>query len=218
VVVRLAGDPGTLGRTLPVAALLTAGEAGRPVLTALPVASPRDDALLGREPAADRLALLPVEEPGSVRIVVPGDTRAPEIRAELAAAERLPGGPALLVRSLAAEPDRAAAPTDALLRLSAEPSAEPPGEPSDGPPGDPLPEPPGEPSDGPPDESPADTPAVAPVVPPGAVPVDLAGVPPGIRLVMAAFVPVGAEPVDPATIRLAWIVVAAAPAAEADPI
>ncbi len=206
VVVRLAGDPGTLGRTLPVAALLTAGEAGRPVLTALPVASPRDDALLGREPAADRLSLLPVEEPGSLRIVVPGDTRAPEIRAELAAAERLAGGPGLLVRTLAVEPDRAASPTDALLHLSDELSAEPSSEP------------PGEPSDGPPGESPADTPAIAPAEPPGAVPVGLAGLPPGIRLVMAAFVPVGAEPVDPATIRLAWIAVAAAPAAEADPI
>jgi Mannosyl-glycoprotein endo-beta-N-acetylglucosaminidase len=208
VVVRLAGDPATLGRTLPVAALLTAGEGGRPALTALAVASPRDDALLGRTPAADRISLLPVEDPGALRVVMPGGTPWPEIRLELAAAERMSVRPALLVRSLTAEPDRAAAPTDALLDVP-ESSGEPPADTAV------------QPSAGAAAPSPSDAPAQPPTPSPGAssaaVSVDFAGLPPGIRLVMAALVPVGAEPVDPATIHLAWIVVAAAPTAEADP-
>jgi hypothetical protein len=205
VVVRLAGDPGSLGRTLPVAALLTAGEDGRPVLTALAVASPRDDALLGREPAPDRIAVLPVEEPGTIEIVVPGDARGPAIRVELAAAEGMPGGPGLLVRSLAAEPDRAASPTDALLGLPVETPADLAAEGMEQSPGE-------RPAD-----PPADPPTESPDEPTSGVSVDLAGLPPGMRLVMAAIVPIGAEPVDPATIRLAWIVVTAAPTAEADP-
>ena len=41
--------------------------------------------------------------------------------------------------------------------------------------------------------------------------------PAGVRLVMAALVPADGGPADPATIRLAWIPVAAANAAEANP-
>jgi len=207
VVARLAGDPATLGRTLPAAALLTAGEDGRPALTALAVASPRDDVLLGRKPPADRIALLPVEEPGSLRIVVPGGTPAPEIRLELAVAEGMSGRPALLVRSLAAEPGRAAAPTDAIVQLPGTLSA----------PADAAAQPSADDAAPSPSDTPAQPPAQSPGATPAAVPVDLAGLPPGIRLVMAALVPIGAEPVDPATIRLAWIVIAATPAAEADP-
>jgi len=173
VIVRLTGDPGALGRTLPVAALMTGGEDGRPVLTALAVASPLGDALLRREPAADRIAVAPVEAPGSVRVAVTVGTRAREIGAALAAVEEPAGRPSLLVRSLAVEPDQPAMPTDARLDLPTEPPS----------------------------------PAV----------VDLFGLPAGVRLVMAALVPADGGPADPATIRLAWIPVAAANAAEANP-
>ena len=172
------------------------------------MASPRDDALLGRTPAPDPISLLPVEEPGSLRIAVPAGTPAPEIRLELAAAEGMSTRPAILVRSLAAEPDRAAAPTDALVELP-----ETPGEP----PADAAAQPSADASVPSPSDTPAQPPAQSPGATSAAVPVDLAGLPPGIRLVMAALVPIGAEPVDPATIHLAWIVIAAAPTAEADP-
>jgi hypothetical protein len=171
VVARLAGDPVVLGRTLPAAALLAGGKDGQPVLTPLAPASPRDDALLGRSPATDRISMVPVEAPGALRVLVPRAEPAPEIREEIAAAERIAGRPLLLVRSLAAQPELAAAPTDALLGL------------------------------------PEDVAASAPDATGGLV-VDLGGLRPGIRLVMAALVPLGEGPVDPATIGLAWVVVA----------
>jgi hypothetical protein len=121
VVVRLTGDPATLGRTLPVAAVMTRGDDGQPALTPLAVASPRDDALLGRVPGADRIALAPLEAPASVRVAVTGGTSVPEIGAQLAAMEDPPGRPSLLVRSLAAEPDHEGSPTDAHLELPTEP-------------------------------------------------------------------------------------------------
>jgi hypothetical protein len=115
--------------------------------------------------------MIQVEVPGALRVLVPRAEPSPEIREELATAEGIPGRPFLLVRSLAAQPELAAAPTDALLGL------------------------------------PEDVAASAPDATGGLV-VDLGGLRPGIRLVMAALVPLGEGPVDPATIGLAWVVVA----------
>jgi hypothetical protein len=56
-----------------------------------------------------------------------------------------------------------------------------------------------------------------PAEPPTPALVDLSGLPAGVRLVMAALVPADGGPADSSTIRLAWIQVAAAAAAEAGP-
>jgi len=173
VVVRLVGDPAGLGRTLPVAALATREERGRLLLQPLAVASPRDDALLGREPAAERLRPGPSDAAGSLRVAVAGAAPLPEIGFELAAVEDPPGRPSLLVRTLAAEPGRPAAATDALALLPAAPSA------------------------------------------PGML--EIAGIAPGVRLVMAAVVPADAGPAEAASVRLAWVVVGAAPPGAIEP-
>jgi hypothetical protein len=173
VVARITNLPGAVVRAVPTVALSGHDADGRLALTPLTIASPRDDVLMGREPAGARIALVPVEAPGSVRVAARGGTPAPVIGVELAAIEEPPGRPSLLVRSLAAEPLRLASPTDSHVELPAEPP----------------------------------TPAL----------VDLSGLPAGVRLVMAALVPADGGPADPATIRLAWIPVAAAAAAEAGP-
>ena len=52
---------------------------------------------------------------------------------------------------------------------------------------------------------------------PGAVHFLLSGLPAGVRLVMAGLVPPDGGPVDPATLSLAWIPVAAILGAESAP-
>jgi hypothetical protein len=173
VVARITSFPGSGVSAVPTAALSGRDADGRLALTSLAIASPRDDVLLGREPASARIAVAPVEAPGSVRVAATGGAPAPVIGVALAAIEEPPGRPSLLVRSLAAEPQRPASPTDSHVELPAEPP----------------------------------TPAL----------VDLSGLPAGVRLVVAALVPADGGPADSSTIRLAWIPVAAAAAAEAGP-
>jgi len=65
--------------------------------------------------------------------------------------------------------------------------------------------------------SPTDSHVELPAEPPTPALVDLSGLPAGARLMMAALVPADGGPADSSTIRLAWIQVAAAAAAEAGP-
>ena len=75
VVVRMAGDPAAIGRSTPVAALVTRSAGGKPLVRGLAVASQRDDALLRRKPKPGRIALARAGEPGSVSAEVVGGAR-----------------------------------------------------------------------------------------------------------------------------------------------
>lgn len=164
VVVRVTGDPAAIGRSAPRAALVERIRDRRVQLTLLPVGSPRDDALLGRAPAAAPVVLAAHEAPGTIRAeVAPVAASDPAVAA--AAAEVRSGAPALAVRSLAAEPGRAAQPSAALAAV--------------------------------PDGSAR------------AAAVDVAGLPAGIRLVVAGIVPADGGALDPRTLSLAWVRVAA---------
>lgn len=163
VVLRLAGDP-SVARTRPAAALVMPGRSGRPTVTALAVAGPRDDRLLGRSSVKGRIVLAPRPEAGTVRADVAGGAPAPEMAAAVASAEGAPGHPWLLVRSLATEIDREADPSASLSPLPEDPTT--------------------------------------------AAVLDVAGLPAGIRLVLAAVVPADGTAADPRTLRLAWLPVA----------
>ncbi len=119
VVVRLAAGPAAVARVVPVAALAVPGRDGRTALTALVVSSPRDDALLKRKPAAGPVSIASVADAGTVRVVATGGLDAPDVSSEVASVEAAPGPFSLLVRSLAAEPVRTAAPSRALVALPA---------------------------------------------------------------------------------------------------
>ncbi len=166
VVVRLTGDPDALGRERAVAALVTPAPDGPPTIATLPVAGPRDELLLGLPSTGGRIDLRPVDAAGSLQVAVSGGDPVPAIPPEIAGMEDAPGRPWLLLRSLAAEPFDAAAPSQSLLEVPAQPPS----------------------------------PAL----------VGVSGIVPGIRLAMAALVPADGGPADPATIRLAWIPIAAA--------
>ena len=56
-----------------------------------------------------------------------------------------------------------------------------------------------------------------PAEPPSPATLDVTGLPPGIRLVMAGIVPADGGPIDPRSLRLAWIPVTAVAALPADP-
>ena len=199
VVVRVTGDAAAVGRSLPAIALVNRGSDGRLHAAPLAVASPRDDALLGREPAApDPLSPVAAETPGAVavgvatRLSVPagspvaarsgsaarsGDTAGGGSPADAEPAARPTGPTRVLVRTLGVAPGRKGAPTDHLIPL----------------------------------------PGVAPEGQPARLLVE--GIPDGVRLVVAGIVPAGATDVDPNSLRAAWIVVAretATPATPAD--
>lgn len=133
-------------------------------MTALAVAGPRDDRLLGRSSVKGRIVLAPRPEAGTVRADVAGGAPAPEMAAAVASAEGAPGHPWLLVRSLATEIDREADPSASLSPLPEDPTT--------------------------------------------AAVLDVAGLPAGIRLVLAAVVPADGTAADPRTLRLAWLPVA----------
>jgi hypothetical protein len=120
VVVRLAGDADAVGRGRPTAALVTLEPDGRPVVTALTVASPRDDSLLGRTPPQGRIALSPAEEPGTLDASLAGGPPPPDMESAVAAMEDAPGRSWLLVRSIGAEPSRPADPSLAVMELPAD--------------------------------------------------------------------------------------------------
>jgi hypothetical protein len=117
VIVRVAGDPDAVGRHRQVAALVERGRGRRIDLSVLPVASPRDDALLRRTPAGGRIALEQLDEPVTLRAAVEPDAARARATEEVAAAEAAPGVSSLLVRSLAAEPGRDAQPSATLVPL-----------------------------------------------------------------------------------------------------
>ena len=165
VVARLAGGPAVVGRMAPAAVLVGRDADGGVAVTQLAVASPRDDLLLGRTPAAVRVAPRLLEDPGSLQVAVAAGRQAPAVGHAVADAEGAPGPHALLVRSLSAEGGREAEPTSTLV--------------------------------------------VLPGAGPGAVHLSLSGLPAGVRLVIAGLVPPDGGPVDPATLSLAWIPVAA---------
>ena len=123
VVVRLAGDARAVGRARPAAALVTPDARGRPVLAALPVTSPRDDALLRTRRPPGRISLIQLAEPGTITASVIGGSAAPDMAAAIAAMEGPPGRPWLLVRSIGADPSLPAAPSRALVELPDEPPA-----------------------------------------------------------------------------------------------
>jgi hypothetical protein len=166
VVVRLAGDPTAVGRSVPTAALVGRGRGGRASVAALAVASPDDDRLLRRVPAKGRITLVGMDQQGSLEATIAPAAPLRETSGAIEAAEGIPGDSALLVRSVAAEPGRAAAPSRWL------------------------------------DVFPADLTAPAKVA--------VSGLPAGVRLVVAGIVPPDGGPVSAATLRLAWIRVAAA--------
>jgi hypothetical protein len=173
VIVRLAGDPGAVGRCRQVAALVERGPGRRIDLSLLGVASPRDDALLRRTPAAGRIALTALDEPVTIRATVEPTATRRGVTVEVAAAEAVAGASSLLVRSLAAEPGRAAQPSTAVIALSDDHRR--------------------------------------------AVGLDVTGIPAGLRLVVAGVVPPDGGPLDPVTLRLAWLPVVAVPDAPAAP-
>ena len=125
VVVRVAGEPGALDRSVPAVALVGRGRGNRPVLTPLSVTSPRDDALLGREAAEpDPLAPRPADSSGAVAVMVAVDATRPagdEVGADAIGAvagepEDRPAGPVrVLVRTLGVLPAADASPTGHLL-------------------------------------------------------------------------------------------------------
>jgi len=117
VVVRLSSPDGAVGRTRPVAALVTRGRGGRPILAGLPVASARDDRLLHRRASPGRIKLGSVGEAGVVAVDVAAGKPTADAGAAVTAAEGAPGAPWLMVRSLAADPRRSAAPSRALRAL-----------------------------------------------------------------------------------------------------
>jgi hypothetical protein len=173
VVVRLAGDPGAVGRNRQIAALVERGTGRRIDVAVLAVASPRDDALLERKPGSGAIALGQLGEPVTVRATVGTGAARRDVTAEVAAAESATGTSSLLVRSLAAEPGRAAQPSTTLVPLPAERR--------------------------------------------GGFDLEVTSVPAGLRLVVAGIVPPDGGPVDPATLRLAWIPVIAVPDAPPAP-
>lgn len=114
VVARLAGWSGAAGRSVPVAALAGHDADGRLQLTQLLITSPRDDLLLRHSPAAVRVALRPLEAPGSLEVAVAAGSPLPAVGAAVADAEGGPGQHSILVRTLSADTDHAAAPTGSL--------------------------------------------------------------------------------------------------------
>ncbi len=193
VVARIVDGRGSGLRSVPFAVLARRDDDGRLTITPLRVASPRDDALFERQPAAAPIVLRASDEPGSLVAEVAG-TGAPSP----GVGEPAPGGPTpsatpqppgsglgvagtenplpprlLVVRSLAAEATRTATPM-----LSASP---------------------------------------LPPAGPDPTRVTITGLPGGVRLVVAGLVPPDGGPVDPATLALAWIAVAAPPGTTADP-
>lgn len=121
VTVRLAGSIAAVGSSPPTVTLVTPGVDGRPALADLPVASPRDDALLKRIPSPGRIELSPAAEPGTVAASVTGGPSAPVLDPAVAGIEATPGRPWLLVRSIAADVSRPASPSQALIELPREP-------------------------------------------------------------------------------------------------
>jgi hypothetical protein len=117
VVVRVVGASAAIGRATPVAALVERGRGRKVELVALRVASPGDDTLLGRKPAAGPISLAERSDPGAVQASVEPDGGTLALTSEISTVELAPGARSLLVRSLAAEPGRLAAPSSALVSL-----------------------------------------------------------------------------------------------------
>jgi hypothetical protein len=179
VVIRLAGDPAAIGRSLPAAALYTVPADGRAVLDQLSVPDLRDEALAppvpttASAPAAGTPALPSpgVAAPSIMPTDAAGDVSIGLLPDPASRALDLTGRPALapwiLVRTLSTLPGAAADSTMAFVPW----------------PGDPT---------------------------PGALQeLTVPGVPAGVRLVVVALVPAGGTDADPATLRLAWVPVAA---------
>ena len=194
VVLRLSGDPGVIGRSVPSVSLFDASVAGRTTVTPLAVPDLRDAdlAAAGAAPAAPaqagahpartgarttRLAKAthpPAPAPATVSVVA--SDAVGEVAIGLAPGPAWTGprifgdtpeaSPRILVRTLSTPPTDAADPTAAL-----------------------LPWPGGR-------------------THPAGGTFDLAGVPAGIRLVLVGLVPDGTLAADPATLRLAWVRVA----------
>lgn len=197
VVARLSGDPAAVGRTWPVAALVTPGPAGRtgpPALTRLAVASPRDDALLLRAATAAGVRLVTANDTGTVGAVVAQTGGNPALEPALAAVEGTPGAPSLLVRSLAAEPALDGGASSALVSLASA----------------------GAGTGASAGASAGETAGAVGGAGSSAGTLFLvSGLPGGLRLVVAAIVPPDGGSADAATLSLAWIPIASAPTADA---
>jgi hypothetical protein len=113
--------PGAVVAALPTVALADRGDDGRLVLRPLAVASPRDELLLARPPAASALTTAltprPGVEPGSVEVAVSAGDPAPALDAAVAGVEETPGPHSVLVRTLSVDAGSLATPTGSLVTL-----------------------------------------------------------------------------------------------------
>ncbi|MCU0482775.1 MAG: glucosaminidase domain-containing protein [Chloroflexi bacterium] len=126
VVVRIAGDPLAVGRSVPAVALVARGQGTWPAVTPLPVGSPRDDALLGRDQATpDPLAPRVADSAGAVAVAVAIDAARPAEESATATSGAMAAEPAdrpigpvrVLVRTLGVLPGSKASLTADLLTL-----------------------------------------------------------------------------------------------------
>jgi len=178
VVIRLAGDPAAIGRTVPSAVLYSVPAGGRAVLAQLSVPDLRDEALASPVPTAASAPAAGAPVPPSPGVtgpsIMPGDAAGdlsigllpdPAPRAlDLAGQPALP--PWILVRTLSTLPGIPADSTTAFVPW----------------PGDPTPG--------------------------ALQELTIPSVTAGVRLVLVALVPAGGTDADPATLRLAWVPVA----------
>jgi beta-N-acetylglucosaminidase len=187
VVLRLSGDPATIGRSVPAVVLFNPSAVGGEMLTQLYVPDLRDASLVSPgsttasapvagppvtpAPGGATVSFMQVDAAGEVAVgLVPEPvSTSPDRPAEPPAAP-----PSILVRTLSTLPANAADPTAAFLPW--------------------------------PKSRTGDAHGTLSVV----------GVPAGIRLVVVALVPDGGSVADPATLRLAWVTVAD-PGTEAKP-
>ncbi len=204
VVLRLAGDPGAIGRSLPSVSLFNASELGVATVTPVQVPDLRDAALRS------------ATRPAPARQALPAGRATPPTRPTPVVASRVPPAPAVPIASTFMQSAPIAATTsfvqtdaasEVAIGLAPAPAAA-------------APELPGQPQATPPrilvrtlatlPGAPAD-PSVACVPWPAAAAgeadglLNVAGVPSGIRLVAVALVPDGGTFADPATLRLAWV-------------
>ena len=178
VVLRLSGDPGVIGRSMPAAVLFDDSVVGGAVLAQVRVPDLRDAGLATPGPVAvpAPVAGPPVPRPPVVASAsvmetgVTGDVAIGLVAASTSAPPFLPAEPpaappAILLRTMSTLPASPVLPSAALLAWPREVAGE------------------------------------------LATAMSIPGVPAGIRLVLVALVPVGGIVADPATLRLAWVAV-----------
>jgi hypothetical protein len=179
VVLRLSGDPGTIGRSVPAVSLFNASALEGPTATPLVVPDLRDTILAQPAPAAASARSAPPHDPvapspasvsigqaGTAGDIAIGLAPGPAWTVPAVFAETPSASPWILVRTLSTPPMDAADPTVAFVPWPASRAGD------------------------------------------SREMLSVAGVPTGIRLVVVGLVPEGSRVADPATVRLAWVRVA----------